>query len=72
MSGALQQTELSSEDRAVLEEMRYVRQELLAAGKRYKELRRAAFRRGIPLGTIAHWTGERYDALRMARSRARV
>lgn len=72
MAEGLQSADLSSEDRAVLEEMRYVRQELLAAGKKYKDLRGAAFRRGIPLGIIAHWTGERYDALRMARSRART
>lgn len=64
--------ELSKDDRALLEEMRYVRQELIAAGRKYKDLRMAAFRRGIPLAAVSHWTGERYDALRMARSRARV
>ncbi len=63
---------LDREDRALLVDLKVAKQELVAARERYSRLRLACFRRGLSVAVIARMSGERYDAVRMARKRARV
>lgn len=60
------------EQRALLVELAEARRDLTAAQERYKRLRLRAFDEELHIEVIAKATGESYDAVRMARSRARV
>lgn len=64
--------DLTEEDRALLAQLGNVKVELEEASERFRRLREQAFQRGVPVAAIARATREKYDAVRMARSRARV